>query len=96
MNICDVCGSGKNVEIRSSGIAPVSLAICEKCNGMGAENLDIVLVWIYENGGEEFAQPFKTRLVSHLEGAYIGWPKIKQIYIEQMPEIEILFREEFQ
>lgn len=87
---CVVC-DGEAIGVFSSGIAPVSGNLCTECMTQGAENLDIVHMWVYEYGGLETAPDFSSQIKSYYNGEYITWPMIAELYEKWEPEIRRSF-----
>jgi len=91
------------VGIYSSGIAPVSGGMCQKCVDIGAENLWVIYTWIAFNIGADpkppndptasYPETFAGNLISFHEGAYIKWGRILELYKENKQEIRSFINE---
>ena len=88
---CVVCNQTGVVGIYSSGIAPVSGNLCADCLTRRAENLGVVHLWVFLNGGTKTVPEFSLQITSFHNGEYIAWPRIKKLYIEMEPEIRADF-----
>lgn len=96
-NTCDICNSpNEQVELISSGIAPVTYGLCAECKKRGAENIGVVSFWIASNGGPDTAPDFCLRLVSYFDGDYKDWQDIGDYFANNEAQILASFREEFE
>lgn len=77
---CDVCGATYSISTLSSGIAPVTYEICPQCEKLKAESIGVVSVWLAYYGALELAPEFRMKLVSHIDGNYVGWEDIRRYY----------------
>jgi hypothetical protein len=92
---CDVCDRRKTTETTASGLAPVSLAICQTCRIRGVENLGIVHFWIAACGGVENTPEYADRIVSWHSEKYIDWLEIVVLFVAHEAEIREQFLAEF-
>jgi hypothetical protein len=93
--ICDVCSANMAENTTSSGITPVSLAVCCSCQYRGAETLGLVHFWIVALGGVERAPGFAKKITSWYDGKYIDWGRCVDLYFQNETEIRKLFLAEF-
>lgn len=94
---CAVCGL-KPAEVHASRIGPTSYAICTTCLDQGAENLNIVCLRIFLEGGPERAEKgdpghyWPHHVKTYFDGRYIGWQEILTIYPEHEAEFKKMQR----
>ena len=92
---CDICGNDNPVGVFSSGIAPVSGAMCQTCVDKRAENIGVVLFWISSYGKLFDVPDFSQTITSYIDGKYVGWDEITSHYTEHEKEIAEDFQREF-
>ena len=79
--LCDVCGCPvEELELVSSGIGPVTYNACNECLLKGAENINIICIWLLLDGENDEYASFCGGLISFLDGNYVGWEKIKMYF----------------
>ena len=63
--ICDVCERAGQLDVVSSGCAPVTYLACADCCERGAEGLEVAATWYLLEGGSEAAEAYLSRVQTH-------------------------------
>ncbi|MEY4890354.1 MAG: hypothetical protein RIQ75_1484, partial [Pseudomonadota bacterium] len=75
--ICDVCERAGQVDLVSSGCAPVTYLACPDCSERGAESLKVAATWYLLEGGSEAAKVHLSRIVTWKDGVYAGGDAVR-------------------
>lgn len=88
---CDICGSSENVDVRSSGVGPISLAYCYECAMAGREQWAVLVGSFYgltrENAHEAAHEIIKATCEFYGKTADDFWREIDELD-RQMEEYE--------
>lgn len=91
---CQVCGATSGTALKPSSLAPVSGMVCQECFLCGAENLEVVMLWLWEYGGPEQAPEFAKQVISFADEEYIQWSEVKKRYPEHAEELQASWGED--
>ncbi len=75
--ICDVCERAGQVDLVSSGCAPVTYLACPDCHQRGAESLEVAATWYLLEGGSEAAEQHLSRIVTWKDCDYAGGDAVR-------------------
>lgn len=90
---CFVCGLNPGT-VYSSGLGPVSYPRCDTCLDKGAEDINVICLTLYYNGGplrvaeSSEGNWWRQNVRTFLNGRYVGWPEI----VNKYPELEAKFK----
>lgn len=82
MSSCQICGRDGSLETVSSGCAPVTYLACSVCCERGAENIDVLMVWLSQSPSD-LAKQHVLKLTSYVEGSYVDGHRLLEI-VERM------------